>query len=85
MKYILGIFSVIIGIFSNFITFTRVGDQFAAQYIPNLLYIIILSVLGIIFSIVGIARYKEKVLSIIGIMMNVVFLGYFAILVIGLG
>lgn len=81
MKYVLGIVSIIIGIFANFIAFTQAGDQFAAQYIPNLLYIIIASVIGLIAGIVAIVKSKEKVLSSIGIIINIIFLGYTLMLV----
>lgn len=84
MKYVLGIVSIIIGIFGNFVAFTPAGDQFVAQYLPSLLPVIIASVIGVIIAIFGIAKYKEKLLSIIGIITNLVFLVYFSMLAIGL-
>lgn len=81
MKYVLGIVSIIIGLISNFLVFTPMGDQILTKYSVNLLYNIGLAIIGLIAGIVAIVKSKEKVLSSIGIIINVIFLGYTLMLV----
>lgn len=81
MKYILGVVSLIIGIFSNFLIFTQLGDKFIQDYSINILYVIILSAIALIVAIINLVKSKEKVFNILGIISNVIFLGYSIMLI----
>ena len=71
MKYALGIISLIIGIVSNFLMFTQVGNKIVQTYSINMMYFVVLSVIGLILAVFNLIKNKEKVLNILGIISNV--------------
>lgn len=81
MKYILGVISLIIGLISNFLIFTQMGDKIVQDYSINLVYFVILSVIGLILAVFNLIKNKEKVLNILGIISNVIFVGYSLMLI----
>lgn len=81
MKYILGVISLIIGLISNFLIFTQAGDKIVQAYSINMVYFIILSVIGLILAVFNLIKNKEKVLNILGIISNVIFVGYSLMLI----
>lgn len=81
MKYALGIISLIIGIVSNFLMFTQVGDKIVQTYSINMMYFIILSVIGLGLAIYNLIKNKEKVLNTLGIISNLIFVGYSLMLI----
>ena len=81
MKYALGIISLIIGIVSNFLMFTQVGDKIVQAYSINMMYFVVLSVIGLILAVFNLIKNKEKVLNILGIISNVIFVGYLLMLI----
>lgn len=84
MRYVLGVISLIVGIFLNFLVFTQAGSRIVINYSMSMVYMMILSVMCLGLSVYNLIKNKEIVLSIIsiiGIMLNVVFLGYCIILI----
>ncbi|HJD00802.1 hypothetical protein [Candidatus Arthromitus sp. SFB-turkey] len=81
MKYALGIISLIIGIVSNFLMFTQVGNKIVQTYSINMMYFVVLSVIGLILAVFNLIKNKEKVLNILGIISNVIFVGYSLMLI----
>ena len=81
MKYALGIISLIIGIVSNFLMFTQVGNKIVQTYSINMMYFVVLSVIGLILAVFNLIKNKEKVLNILGIISNVIFVVYSLMLI----
>lgn len=59
-KYI-GFFSILIGIFTSMCTFS---------YVQNITTIMVLELIGIAISIFTLKKYKQKVVSYIGLALN---------------
>ncbi len=76
MKYVLGIITLVIGLFLNFLIFTKQGLLIIEKYELNLFYPIIVGVVALIVSIVVLLKCKEKILSSLSILTNGVFLVY---------
>jgi len=71
MKKYIGVFSILIGIFTSISTFSYTGSF-------NTL--IALELIGIAISIFAIKKYKEKIISSIGLALNVIPLAYMALI-----
>lgn len=56
MKYALGIISLIIGIVSNFLMFTQVGNKIVQTYSINMMYFVVLSVIGLILAVFNLIK-----------------------------
>lgn len=70
-KYI-GIIGIVLGILLNIYMFLFEG--------VNIIAIALIGILGLIISILTLVKYKEKILSSIGIILNIIPLGYLTIL-----
>ncbi|ELC8346066.1 TPA: hypothetical protein I9Z65_003412 [Clostridium perfringens] len=75
-KYI-GIIGILLGVLLNIYMFLFDGVNIIAIYLIGLL--------GLIISILTLVKYKEKILSCIGIILNIIPIGYLTILFIGIG
>lgn len=76
-----GIVSIVLGILANVFMFTDLG-QISGMLIP----ILLIGSIGLIISVISIVlKYEKKWISIIGLLLNVSPLAYFAILYFGLG
>ena len=71
MKKYIGVFSILIGIFTSISTFSYVG---------NFITLIALELIGIAISIFAIKKYKEKIVSSIGLALNAIPLAYMALI-----
>ena len=76
-KYIVGIIGILIGLLINIYTFFFTSSV-------NLSIMFIIFLLGFAVSIFTLIKFKEKMLSIIGIILNSIPIIYFLILYIGI-
>lgn len=78
LKYIyVGIIGILLGVLLNIYMFLLEGSDIIA--------ISLIGLLGLVISILTLVKYKEKILSSIGIILNVIPLVDLLILYIGLG
>ena len=61
--------------------FTQVGNKIVQTYSINMMYFVVLSVIGLILAVFNLIKNKEKVLNILGIISNVIFVGYSLMLI----
>lgn len=90
MKYVLSVISLIIGLFSDFLVFTPSGQKLFTKIEGYFEYnfSLFLSVVALIIAIYCLFKYNSKfviILSILGAIANLIYLGYFIRLVIALG
>jgi len=71
MKKYIGVFSILIGIFTSISTFSYVG---------NFITLIALELIGIAISIFAWKKYEEKIVSSIGLALNAIPLAYMALI-----
>ena len=70
MKKYIGVFSILIGIFTSISTFS---------YVENIASIISLELIGIAISIFAWKKYNEKIISSIGLALNAIPLAFIAL------
>lgn len=80
MKYLWSTISLIIGLFINFLVFTQAGESILQRYSIDLLYLLIASLIALAVAIVILVKKREKWVSILAIIANLVFIVYFLML-----
>lgn len=76
MKSILGVLSLIIGVFGNLVIFTKFAGEVLIKYNIDINFISILSVLSIFIGVYNLGRRNLMFLSIANILLNIIFLFY---------
>lgn len=76
MKSILGVLSLIIGVFGNLVIFTKSAGEVLIKYNIDINFISILSVLSIFIGVYNLGRRNLMFLSIVNILLNIIFLFY---------
>ena len=87
MKYIISTFSLIVGVFSNFLVFTDLGNQIfqKANNFFEYNHSLILSCIALIIAMFSLVKYKERIISTLAIIANLIYIGYFILLFVALG
>lgn len=85
MKKYISIIGLIIGLFSTFSFFYNSGNNIILNYFNSLIPLFIIEIIGLALSIFSLFKDNKKVLSIIGIILNIIPIGYFIILIFAIG
>lgn len=85
MKKYINIIGLIIGLFSTFSFFYNSGNNIILNYFNSLIPLFIIEIIGLALSIFSLLKDNKKVLSIIGIILNIIPIGYFIILIFAIG
>lgn len=85
MKKYINIIGLIIGLFSTFSFFYNSGNNIILNYFNSLIPLFIIEIVGLALSIFSLFKDNKKVLSIIGIILNIIPIGYFIILIFAIG
>lgn len=85
MKKYINIIGLIIGLFSTFSFFYNSGNNIILNYFNSLIPLFIIEIIGLALSIFSLFKDNKKVLSIIGIILNIIPIGYFIILIFAIG
>lgn len=85
MKKYISIIGLIIGLFSTFSFFYNSGNNIILNYFNSLIPLFIIEIVGLALSIFSLFKDNKKVLSIIGIILNIIPIGYFIILIFAIG
>lgn len=91
MKYVIGAITLVIGLFVDFVAFTGAGSAFLDANYGKVFglfqhnVLLVLSAIALIVAIYNLIKNKEKILSILSIISNFIFLGYFVLLFISFG
>ncbi len=86
MKYVIGAITFVIGLLANFLTFTQAGTKFMINNYGKVFglindnVILILSIISIPVAIYNLVKNKERILSILALVANIIFVVYFVFL-----
>lgn len=70
MKKYIGILSILIGIFAWIYTFSNLPLEIEWLLNLDVSYVLIAEIIGIAISVFALIKYKEKIISSIGILLN---------------
>lgn len=90
MKKYIGFVGILIGIFANIgifgtiYSFFDLGNGIINDIFNNMLLMFGIEIIGILLSVFALLKYKEKILSSIGIILNAIPFIYCLILIVGL-
>lgn len=91
MKHVIGAITLVIGLFVDFVAFTEAGSTFLRSNYGRVFGIfqhnvlLVLSAVALGVAIYNLIKNKEKILSILSIISNFLYLGYFILLFISFG
>ena len=80
MNKFIGVIGIIIGIIVNIYAF-----YFNGLYEMSIFFIFLIEILGLLISLLALLKFKEKIFSSIGIILNIIPFVYFLILIIAIG
>lgn len=80
MNKFIGVIGIIIGIIINIYAF-----YFNSLYEMSIFFIFLIEILGLLISLLALLKFKEKIFSSIGIILNIIPFVYFLILIIAIG